>query len=217
MTPAEHAEEECTRFKDFRPTQFDSKAIDIASSDSGLDNKGEWFVLPCSRTRDSGILSESNFEGCLKELEEKEIRHEVHRFGHWGPGWYEIIIVQHSPSGTQFVGEVMCALADYPILYEDDYFERELELEYECWTNHGMSDMLKELVISDRAKELLSEFPDQCYELVCSVDDGRGLIECHDTEVHFDIKEIVLELSNKELAKLLWECRRLKNGPTSGT
>ncbi len=114
------------RYQGFRPTAFDSQGL-------GCDEQQDWFVGPCSITRDSELLSVSNWETMLKCLEEKDPDgegHEVHRFGHWGPGWFEIVLIR--PDSACFVEceEIEGALENYPVLDESDYSERE-------WTQHG--------------------------------------------------------------------------------
>jgi len=59
---------------------------------------------------------------------------EVHRFGHWGPGWIEIILVDPGHYHTLWTaGEIVCSLADYPVLDEEDWSEREFEAAGETW------------------------------------------------------------------------------------
>jgi hypothetical protein len=71
------------RYKDFRPTSFDSH-IEMKARES-------WYVLCVGVNRDSGCLEESNWETALKLLQATtlseeadnlgESDHEVHRFG----------------------------------------------------------------------------------------------------------------------------------------
>lgn len=126
------------QYKDFRPTQFDSHIE--------LEDREDWYVLNVGQTRDSDCLSVSNFETAQKILGEKipgnkeYCEHvEVHRFGHWGPGWFEIILVH--PSLKEIGEEIENRLEDYPILDEDDFAERELEAESEAWELWGRREM----------------------------------------------------------------------------
>lgn len=155
---------ELTKFKDFRPTQFDQKGL-------GSEGQEDWRVLPCSITRDTGPLSESNFEAAKKMLDEKEIEYEVHRFGHWGPGWFEVIVVKPTPEGLELAGQIASSLGDYPILDEMDHSERELEAVYQNWTGWQEREFLdaieKEVhertfkLIEDEGLELLYEHVNQ--------------------------------------------------------
>jgi hypothetical protein len=58
---------------------------------------------------------------------------EVHRFGHWGPGWYEIIIVRPGSKAEVKGREIEDSLEGYPILNENDFCEREQEAAQETW------------------------------------------------------------------------------------
>ena len=108
------------RYKEFRPTGFDCKGL-------ALDDRQEWFVLPCGRNRDSGCLDESNFACALKSLGGESDDVEVHRFGHWACGWFEIIIVRPESAAEKEARDIEAALADYVVLDESDFSEREYE------------------------------------------------------------------------------------------
>lgn len=104
-------------YRTFRPTAFDSAGL--AGDRHGIN---EFLVLPVSQTRDSGTLDRSNFRVALRELGGESDTVQVHRFGHWGPGWYELILID--PADTAAVTtaeEIEASLADYPILSEDDH------------------------------------------------------------------------------------------------
>ncbi len=132
-----------------------------------LDERQDWFVAPVCRTRDSGPLDEANFEACLKQLGGEGPDVEVHRFGHWGPGWYEIILI--NPINTVFVeiGELIEAgLRDYPVIDETALSEKETECEEENWDNYGRQDFMK-------------RFPEELLDLIeCVSIDERELWRC---------------------------------------
>jgi len=110
------------RYRDWSPTCLDPVGL---NADSGL---GDFFVFPVSRTRDSDLLTESNFDAALKALGGESKSVQVHRFGHWGPGWFEIILI--SPRATKKLAiaeELICSLSDYPVLDEEDNSRREYE------------------------------------------------------------------------------------------
>lgn len=122
-------------YKEHRPTCFDGH-IELA-------NREDWLVVPCSRNRDSECVDESNFATALKcfekctlsdEAQDKgESDHEVHRFGHWGPGWYELIIVRPGSKTAKEAEGIEAALTDYPILDDSDLSEREMNAANEVW------------------------------------------------------------------------------------
>lgn len=117
------------RYKDHRPTEFDRKG-------AFLHEQGEWLVVPVIQTRDSRSLERSNFETALAMLGDESETVEVHRFGHWGPGWYEIIIVNPDDKDkVKIAKEIEAKLEGYPVLDEDDFSEREWEEANEVWCN----------------------------------------------------------------------------------
>jgi hypothetical protein len=130
-----------TLYKDWAPTVFDSKGL-------MLDDRQDWIVVPVMQTRDSGPLDESNFAAALRILGGESETVEVHRFGHWGPGWFEIIIA--APELADKVDEIEASLADYPVLDESDYSEREWEKASEWWMSCGMRERIR---ICDRFHE----------------------------------------------------------------
>lgn len=123
------------RYKDFAPTGFDRKGL-------GLPDRQDWFVTPVSRTRDSDILTHSNWCSFLKMLENDD-NYEIHRFGHWGPGWFEIILVRPGSPEHQTAWEVECALADYPVLDEWLFSEMENAAEQETWDCMSLRDRIE--------------------------------------------------------------------------
>lgn len=113
-------------YSKFRPTGFDSHI--------NFDNDREaWLVLPCGRNRDSECLDESNFATALKILGGEREDVEVHRFGHWACGWFEIILVRPDSAAAKEAEEIEAALANYPVLDDNDYSEREHEAANETW------------------------------------------------------------------------------------
>lgn len=128
--------EDLPRYRDWSPTQFDSKGL-------ALPDRQDWIVCPCSQTRDSEPLDESNFAAAQRILDAAGVAYEVHRFGHWGPGWVEIIIVH--PDGAECVAGIASRLASYPVLDESDYSDRETEAECEAWESYGRDEFVRVL------------------------------------------------------------------------
>jgi hypothetical protein len=119
-------------YSQFRPTGFDTKGL-------GLDDRQDWLVLPISQTRDSGTLDESNFAVAQRMLDDGDAEYEVHRFGHWGPGWFEIILVH--PSHATLAETIH--VDDYPILDDSDYSEREYAAACKWWGQCGMRERVR--------------------------------------------------------------------------
>ena len=126
------------RYSEFQPTGFDSKGY-------MLDDQQDWYVIPVSRTRDSGVLEESNFEAATEILGgERQNIMEIHRFGHWGPGWFEIIIVNPRAGKTMRKAmNIEALMADYPVLDEMDFSEREWDEMFETWERMGLPERIE--------------------------------------------------------------------------
>lgn len=114
-------------YKEFQPTAFDPKGLN-------LPEQQEWLVVPVCQTRDSEALSRSNFRVALEMLEEtdsdeKDSDYETHSFNHWGPGWFDIIIVKPGTKAHDVAKDIESRLEDYPVLDEGDWSELESEEE----------------------------------------------------------------------------------------
>lgn len=140
------------RYSEFQPTGFDARG-------AFLPDRQDWFVVPVCQTRDSGPMDQSNFSAALKMLGGESETVEVHRFGHWGPGWFEIILAH--PSIESAVEDIEASLENYPLLDETDFSERE-EADYsEAWERYGHKDFARHLQreygLSDRARYVLED------------------------------------------------------------
>ena len=116
-------------YKSFRPTQFDAAGL-------ALPDQQNWFVAPVSQTRASEALSRANFAATLEALGGESDTIEVHRFGHWGPGWFEIIIIDPADSERVKIAEdIESGLADCPIVDEELFSRLEDEDCAATWEN----------------------------------------------------------------------------------
>jgi hypothetical protein len=115
------------KFSEFRPTRYDSHIT--------VEGKEDWLVLPCTRNRDSECLDESNFHTALQELGGEGDDVEIHRFSHWGPGWFELILIRSGTEAEKIALQIESKLENYPILNEDDLGEREQIAANETWKN----------------------------------------------------------------------------------
>lgn len=113
-------------YSQFKPTPYDCRGL-------ALPDRQTWLVCSVSQTRDSDPLNQSNFACALKMLGGESDTVEIHRFGHWGPGWFEIIIVAPNTEAARVAQEIEDRLADYPILDEMDHSQREQEAADETW------------------------------------------------------------------------------------
>lgn len=125
-------------FGQFRPNGFDARGL-------GSAGREDWLVVGVSRTRDSGPLAESNFACTVREIRKAAQADEdeagdwsIERFGHWGPGWFEIIVVRPGTEAARVAQEISDALEDYPVVDEDDFSEREWEAACDAWEHSSL-------------------------------------------------------------------------------
>lgn len=117
-------------YSQFRPTGFDPAGAFL------WNEQRNWLVAPVTQTRDSDALDRSNFRVAVRELHTANCGDDwqIHRFGHWGPGWFEIILVRPDSLAAKLAAEWESSLSDYPILSEEDHSELEWEGACEAWT-----------------------------------------------------------------------------------
>lgn len=123
-------------YRDYRPTAFDPRGL-------GLDDRQTWLVAGVIQTRDSGVLDQSNFACYLAGLGGESKTVEVHRFGHWGPGWFEIILIDPNSPAAETARELEASLEDYPVLDEMDWSRREYEATHEAWEGMSMRERIE--------------------------------------------------------------------------
>lgn len=118
----------------------------------GFSPVGDYCIL--SRNRDSSLLDESNWDVACESLNaedhdsgEYDSRPAVYTFraGHWAFGWVEYLMVRpDAPEATlQEAGEILCSLADYPVLSDDDWSRREYEAQCDAWRNASVRDRVE--------------------------------------------------------------------------
>lgn len=166
--------------------QANKNSLDNASNYIGEDLSG-WLTGP-TRSRDSDNMTESNFTAALEMLGgERAGIVEVHRFGHWGCGWFEqIMINSKNKRAVKTLLEIHRALEDHCLLDDSDYSEREDEDRLDT-AAHSTDDArallekltdLPELLLNDES--LLKDF---AYEVISEIDAYCG-------EKYFDEKRI---------------------------
>lgn len=132
----------------------------------GSHERDHWLIV-LGRNRDSDILANSNFECALEELGSESEDVEVHSFGHWACGWFELILICPGPRKVVATAEdIRKRLEDYPILDESDYSEREYESYCEQWESRGRSDFVQKILNAfdldddSSAEELIANSPE---------------------------------------------------------
>lgn len=123
-------------YSSFRPTSLDPSGL-------SLPDRQNWLVCPVSRTRDSDHRTESNWASQLETLGGESATVEVHRFGHWGPGWFEIVLIDPADAERVRIAEELAdTLEDYPVLDEMDLSSREEAAYSACWESWAASEFL---------------------------------------------------------------------------
>jgi len=176
------------RYADFRPTQFDSN-IDI--------DRADWLVCPCSRHRDSGALDECNWEAQIKALsaadgdESNTENWEIHRFGHWGHGWFEIAIVRPDSAACRAADDMETALMDYPVLDDESLSQREHDDAIESWSDWGAKDFRREMVrvfgLKENTEYRLDDIDESTLWEFHNAHSANGY-ETHNDGPHFDFR-----------------------------
>jgi hypothetical protein len=118
-----------------RYQEMTSGGIDGYSNFLGNDDDyKEWFGI-LGQSRDSNCLERSNFEVGLKMLGGESETVRVERYGHWAVGWIEEIYVKPNSKAYEIAKEIESKLADYPILDESDFSDKEWNEANEVWKN----------------------------------------------------------------------------------
>ena len=122
------------------PTGFDS-----ASNYAGPDFSHYWQA-PVAFTRDSDTLATSNWhvvtDSILKAAHHEET--EIHRMGHWGCGWYEILLIHPSDSAAlECADEWACTLSNYPVASESHWSELQWETAAEVWESSPLRERIE--------------------------------------------------------------------------
>lgn len=130
-------------YKEYSPTEFDSKGLNADEHDISD------FLVLLGKNRDSDILTEVNFDKALEMLGGESDTVQVHRFGHWACGWFELLLVH--PSLKTKAEAIQQKLDNYPILDEDGYYMALTEARDKYWSECSMRekvDMCKQANIS---------------------------------------------------------------------
>jgi hypothetical protein len=125
-----------TQYRDYAPTTFDTQGL-------ALPDRQDWYVAPCGTNRDAAPLQRSNWR--VQQTMLAHLETEIHRFGHWACGWFEILLVAPSDAAKAELAKIADGLADYPVLSEDDYGLEALEELRETWINCYAPDLRRTL------------------------------------------------------------------------
>ena len=199
-------------YSKFRPTGFDSAGL-------GCAEQQDWLVAPCSTTRDSESLSRANWQSMLAmlaEVDPDENDHETHHFGHWGPGWFEIVLVRPDSRAAGAMEECARKLDDYPVIDDDVLSAVEHDDENESWQNHDGREFLRAIAsnLGLRAEnetrvddtDDTNERPKlgELFELACQK--ANAYVEHTNEGARFPIKRAAAEVDARSLAEYLRRC-----------
>lgn len=125
----------------YRPTGFDPAGL-------ALPDRQTWRVMPAGVNRDSDVRARSNWRvmaASLAAVDPTGEHHETHRFGHWGCGWLEIMIVNPDAPDNVITeaGEIAATLESYPVLSDDDYGTLEYETACATWASMGTRERIR--------------------------------------------------------------------------
>lgn len=122
----------------------------------GFSPDGDYLIL--SRHRDSELLDRVNwdvaceslkaeaYDGGADEFASRPVAYHW-RAGHWAVGWIEYLCVRADAPADVLTaaGEIVCSLADYPILSDDRYSDAQFEAVCDWWEKMSVADRVCEL------------------------------------------------------------------------
>lgn len=163
-----------------------------------LDSKLDWYVSGRSQTRDSGDIARSNFRSAVRLLTAAGATFETVRFGHWGPGWIEHILVH--PDSAQHAQEI--EPGDEIVLDSDDLSEVQADDEYRAWRSYAQVAFLRAVVKEhncERVCDLLTD--DDLWALYRSSDVD---IEHSEEGPNMRTDEAARRVKRDDVARLAW-------------
>lgn len=132
-------------YQEWNPTGWDEKIA--------IPGRDNWKIV-AFRTRNSDLLEESNWYGFVERLSPVEgveniessdpSPAEIHRFGHWALGWFEIILVQPESEEEKIAEELYRKLEDYPVLDDEDYSQRCFDAAVDYWQDLSEEEKAEE-------------------------------------------------------------------------
>lgn len=94
----------------------------------------DYYNAGVGQSRDSDCLEASNFAAMLKLLGGESETVIVVRESHWAVGWIEWIAIHESDESALFWADhTMAEFADYPVIDEEDWSQREMDEANDVW------------------------------------------------------------------------------------
>lgn len=129
---------------------------DVVKNPSGWDSFANYigptefgeFDCLLTQNRDSDVLQRSNFKSALKKLGGEGDNVEIHRFGHWACGWWEVLAVKRGTPQHAIALQIEEKMEDYPVVDDED-FSREEQDEAElvwrdCYSDRDRIEYIRE-------------------------------------------------------------------------
>ena len=184
MNSIEQIKKTLQTFIEFQPTEFDRKG-----KGADFENR-DWLVSSIQLNRDSGLIEKSNFETYIKgltDIEPEGDHWQIHRFGHWGCGWFEIVIL--NPIDSLVLDQALqdhLSLTDYPILNEDHFSNMKLDSYHEWVDDMGVSEVYNKIDDDDVLSPFHNQFKDS--DIIYALNECEWSYDDHD-EPYVDIDE----------------------------
>jgi hypothetical protein len=108
----------------------------------------DWFYSSkafvfLSQHRDSDTATRSNFQCAWEAIGGESETVQVICENHWAVGWVEWIAIHESDSkALEIADEIICALADYPILDDSHWSDLEYQEASDYWESMSISDRI---------------------------------------------------------------------------
>lgn len=177
---------------EWSPTQFDHPIRD--------PDAGDWLVCPCIITRDSPAIDRVNHDAVKAALDRAGVQWETRRRGHWGPGWYEVIVAEPTDAARAVIADIVACLADYPVLDDEALSQAEAEEAAESWAAWGARDFVDWLAAEHGLHEATIDF-------LQSAEIPMIEYETHSDGPCFDLGRC--DFAERDaIAALIWEIRR---------
>lgn len=111
----------------------------------GFSPDGDYLLY--SRSRDSTILDNINYDHILRELRRLDTDGSVYDFraGHWACGWVEHLIVKKAAPKKvlEKACEFFCELAEYPVIDDTEYSNAQVEAITDYWESCSLSEKVE--------------------------------------------------------------------------
>ena len=124
---------------------------EIVENPSGLDSGNNYMGqrdfpgMYCllTQNRDSEALTRSNWTVAIDQLGGEGENVEIHRFGHWACGWWELLAVRENTPEFDIALEIEEKLKGYPVLNEENYYTLEYTEASDFWNMISIKERLE--------------------------------------------------------------------------